>query len=326
MAFAGTGKIWMNGALVNWADAKIHIASHVVHYGSGVFEGARCYSTPRGSACFRLDAHMRRLFDSCKIYRMEPQVDLQTMTDAVLSTIRANEFKACYIRPIVYRGYNELGVNPFPCPVDTAILTWEWGAYLGKDALQNGADVRVSSWNRSAPNTFPTLAKSSANYANSQLIKMEAMVEGYSEGIALDTNGNLSEGSGQNLFLVRDNILYTPPLSAAILPGITRNSIIVLARDLGFTVQEEVLPRELLYIADEAFFVGTAAEITPIRTVDKIQVGAGRRGPITEALQQAFFAVINGEVPDRHGWLTFVYPGEPLQPAGAGASTRSASA
>jgi branched-chain amino acid aminotransferase len=326
MAFAGTGKIWMNGALVNWADAKIHVASHVVHYGSGVFEGARCYRTPRGSACFRLDAHMRRLFDSCKIYRMEPQVDLQTMTDAVLSTIRANEFKACYIRPIVYRGYNELGVNPFPCPVDTAILTWEWGAYLGKDALQNGADVRVSSWNRSAPNTFPTLAKSSANYANSQLIKMEAMVEGYSEGIALDTNGNLSEGSGQNLFLVRDNILYTPPLAAAILPGITRNSIIVLARDLGFTVQEEVLPRELLYIADEAFFVGTAAEITPIRSVDKIQIGAGRRGPITEALQKAFFAVINGEVADRHGWLTFVYPGEPLQAAGAGASTRSAGA
>jgi branched-chain amino acid aminotransferase len=326
MAFAGTGKIWMNGTLVDWADAKIHVGSHVVHYGSGVFEGARCYSTPRGSACFRLDAHMRRLFDSCKIYRMEPQVDMQTMTDAVLSTIRANEFKACYIRPIVYRGYNELGVNPFPCPVDTAILTWEWGAYLGKEALENGADVRVSSWNRSAPNTFPTLAKSSANYANSQLIKMEAMVEGYSEGIALDTNGNLSEGSGQNLFLVRDNILYTPPLSAAILPGITRNSVIVLARDLGFTVQEEVLPRELLYIADEAFFVGTAAEITPIRSVDKIQVGAGRRGPVTEALQKAFFAVINGEAPDRHGWLTFVYPGEPLQPAGAGSAKRSAGA
>jgi branched-chain amino acid aminotransferase len=326
MAFAGTGKIWMNGTLVDWADAKIHVGSHVVHYGSGVFEGARCYSTPRGSACFRLDAHMRRLFDSCKIYRMEPQVDMQTMTDAVLSTIRANEFKACYIRPIVYRGYNELGVNPFPCPVDTAILTWEWGAYLGKEALENGADVRVSSWNRSAPNTFPTLAKSSANYANSQLIKMEAMVEGYSEGIALDTNGTLSEGSGQNLFLVRDNILYTPPLSAAILPGITRNSVIVLARDLGFTVQEEVLPRELLYIADEAFFVGTAAEITPIRSVDKIQVGAGRRGPVTEALQKAFFAVINGEAPDRHGWLTFVYPGEPLQPAGAGSAKRSAGA
>jgi branched-chain amino acid aminotransferase len=326
MAFAGTGKIWMNGTLVDWADAKIHVGSHVVHYGSGVFEGARCYNTPRGSACFRLDAHMRRLFDSCKIYRMEPQVDMETMTEAVLNTIRANEFKACYIRPIVYRGYNELGVNPFPCPVDTAILTWEWGAYLGKDALENGADVRVSSWNRSAPNTFPTLAKSSANYANSQLIKMEAMAEGYSEGIALDTNGNLSEGSGQNLFLVRDNILYTPPLSAAILPGITRNSVIVLARDLGFTVQEEVLPRELLYIADEAFFVGTAAEITPIRSVDKIQVGAGRRGPVTDALQKAFFAVINGEAPDRHGWLTFVYPGEPLQPVGAGSAKRSAGA
>ena len=326
MAFAGTGKIWMNGTLVDWADAKIHVGSHVIHYGSGVFEGARCYHTPRGSACFRLDAHMRRLFDSCKIYRMEPQVDMETMTDAVLSTIRANEFKACYVRPIVYRGYNELGVNPFPCPVDTAILTWEWGAYLGKEALENGADVRVSSWNRSAPNTFPTLAKSSANYANSQLIKMEAMAEGYSEGIALDTNGNLSEGSGQNLFLVRDNILYTPPLSAAILPGITRNSVIVLARDLGFTVQEEVLPRELLYIADEAFFVGTAAEITPIRSVDKIQIGAGRRGPVTDALQKAFFAVINGEAPDRHGWLTFVYPGEPLQAVGAGSSKRAAGA
>jgi branched-chain amino acid aminotransferase len=295
-----------------------------VHYGSGVFEGARCYNTPRGSACFRLDAHMRRLFDSCKIYRMEPQADLNTLTNAVLETIRANEFKACYIRPIIYRGYNELGVNPFPCPVDTAILTWEWGAYLGQDALKNGVDVRVSSWNRAAPNTFPTLAKSAANYANSQLIKMEAMVDGYSEGIALDRHGNLSEGSGQNLFLVRDNTLYTPPLSAAVLPGITRSSVITLARDLGFTVQEEMLPRELLYIADEAFFVGTAAEITPIRSVDKITIGAGRPGPVTEALQKAFFAVINGEVPDRHRWLTFVYPGEPLQPAGAGAGKRSA--
>jgi len=324
MAFSGTGKIWMNGALVDWADATIHVASHVVHYGSGVFEGARCYSTPRGSACFRLDAHMRRLFDSCKIYRMEPQDDLNTLTNAVLETIRANEFKACYIRPIIYRGYNELGVNPFPCPVDTAILTWEWGAYLGQDALKNGVDVRVSSWNRAAPNTFPTLAKSAANYANSQLIKMEAIAEGYSEGIALDTHGNLSEGSGQNLFLVRDNILYTPPLSAAVLPGITRSSVITLARDLGFTVQEEMLPRELLYIADEAFFVGTAAEITPIRSVDKITIGAGRPGPVTEALQKAFFAVINGEVPDRHGWLTFVYPGEPLQAVGAGAGKRSA--
>jgi branched-chain amino acid aminotransferase len=325
MAFTGTGKVWMNGSLVEWKDARIHIASHVVHYGSGVFEGARCYATPRGSACFRLDAHMRRLYDSAKIYRMEPEIDRAALTEAVLETIRANEFKACYIRPIVYRGYEALGVNPFPCPVDAAILTWEWGAYLGKDALERGVDVRVSSWARSAPNTFPTLAKTSANYANSQLIKMEAITEGYSEGIALDTFGYLSEGSGQNLFLVRDNMLYTPPLTAAILPGITRASVLTLARDLGFRIKEEMLPREMLYIADEAFFVGTAVEITPIRSVDKIPIGNGRRGPVTEAIQRAFFDVINGEVPDRHGWLTFVYPGEPLQAtaAAAGAAAKT---
>ena len=324
MAFSGTGKIWMNGKLVEWADATVHIASHVVHYGSGVFEGARCYRTPRGSACFRLDAHMRRLFDSCKIYRMEPQLDLPAITNAVLETIRANNHKACYIRPIIYRGYSELGVNPFPCPVDAAILTWEWGAYLGQDALENGVDVRISSWARPAANTFPTLAKTSANYANSQLIKMEAVTEGYSEGIALDTAGYLSEGSGQNLFIVRDNVIYTPPLTASILPGITRDSVLTLAADLGFRVREEMLPREMLYICDEAFFVGTAVEITPIRTVDKIAVGNGRRGPITEALQTAFFDVINGEAPDRHGWLSYVYPGEPLQTAAAGAAKSNA--
>ena len=325
MAFTGTGKVWMNGSLVEWKDARIHIASHVVHYGSGVFEGARCYATPRGSACFRLDAHMRRLYDSAKIYRMEPEIDRAALTEAVLETIRANEFKACYIRPIVYRGYEALGVNPFPCPVDAAILTWDWGAYLGKDALERGVDVRVSSWARSAPNTFPTLAKTSANYANSQLIKMEAITEGYSEGIALDTFGYLSEGSGQNLFLVRDNMLYTPPLTASILPGITRASVLTLARDLGFRIREEMLPREMLYIADEAFFVGTAVEITPIRSVDKIPIGNGRRGPVTEAIQRAFFDVINGEVPDRHGWLTYVYPGEPLQAtaAAAGAAAKT---
>jgi len=325
MAFSGTGKIWMNGKLVEWKDATIHVGSHVVHYGSAVFEGARCYSTAKGSACFRLDAHMRRLFDSAKIYRMEPQLDQAALTQAVLETIRANQFKACYIRPIVYRGYNELGVNPFPCPVDTAIMTWEWGAYLGAGALEKGVDVRVSSWTRAHPNTFPTLAKSSANYANSQLIKMEAVAEGYSEGIALDTQGNLSEGSGQNLFLVRDNILYTPPLSAAVLPGITRSTIITLAQDLGFTVVEQVLPREMLYICDEVFFVGTAAEITPIRSIDKIQIGKGQRGPVAEALQVAFFDMINGETPDRHGWLTYVYPGEPLQPAEAGSAKRTGS-
>jgi branched-chain amino acid aminotransferase len=307
----GSGKIWMNGTLVDWADAKIHIGSHVVHYGSGVFEGARCYDTPRGSACFQLDAHMRRLFDSAKVYRMEPALDRSALTTAVLDTIRANSYKACYIRPIVYRGYHTLGVNPLPCPVDTAIMLWEWGAYLGADALERGVDVAVSSWSRAAANTFPTLAKSSANYANSQLIKMQALADGYSEGIALDSAGFISEGSGQNLFLVRDDVIYTPPLAASILPGITRNSVITIARDLGFQVREEMMPREMLYIADEAFFVGTAVEITPIRTIDKITVGSGRRGPISEAIQHAFFDIINGEKPDRHGWLTYVYPGEP---------------
>lgn len=320
MAFSGTGKIWMNGSLVDWKDANIHIASHVVHYGSGVFEGARCYNTPRGSACFRLDTHMKRLFDSARIYRMEPTYDQASLTSAVLETIRANDQKACYIRPIVYRGYHALGVNPFPCPVDTAILTWEWGAYLGKEALEEGVDVRVSSWSRAAPNTLPTLAKTSANYANSSLIKMEAITDGYSEGIALDTFGYLSEGSGQNLFVVRDDVIYTPPLTASILPGITRNTVITLARELGFKVREEMLPRELLYICDEAFFAGTAVEITPIRSVDKIPVGKGVRGPITTAVQQAFFDIINGETPDRHNWLTFVYPGEPLQAVGAGSA------
>ncbi|HET7220364.1 MAG TPA: branched-chain amino acid transaminase [Vicinamibacterales bacterium] len=318
MSFTGSGKIWMNGSMVDWADAKIHIASHVVHYGSAVFEGARCYDTPRGSACFQLDAHMRRLVDSAKIYRMDSPYDQATLTTAVLDTIRANEFKACYIRPIVYRGYHALGVNPFPCPVDAAVLTWEWGAYLGQDALERGVDVQISSWSRAAPNTFPTLAKTSANYANSQLIKMEAVVQGYAEGIALDTFGYISEGSGQNLFLVRDDIIYTPPLSSAVLPGITRNSVVQIAKDLGLDVREEVLPREMLYIADEAFFVGTAVEITPIRTVDKITVGAGRRGPVTEAIQSAFFAIINGDQPDRHGWLTYVYEGEPRQSSVAG--------
>ena len=323
MAFSGSGKIWMNGAMVDWADARIHIASHVIHYGSGVFEGARCYATTRGSACFRLDAHMRRLYDSAKIYRMEPQVSQDVLTEAVLETIRANELKACYIRPIVYRGYHALGVNPFPCPVDAAILVWEWGAYLGQDALDNGVDVRVSSWTRAAANTFPSLAKSSANYANSQLIKMEAITEGYTEGIALDTHGQLSEGSGQNLFLVRDGVLYTPPATAAILPGITRSSVITLARDLGFDVREENLPRELLYIADEAFFVGTAVEVTPIKSVDRVPVGDGRRGPVTEAVQRAFFDIVNGEAPDRHGWLTYVYPGEPARVAGPAAAAKS---
>jgi len=310
MSFPGTGKIWMNGTLIDWKDANIHIATHVIHYGSAVFEGARCYATPRGSACFRLDAHMRRLQHSAKIYRMDYNLDLAGWNAAVLDTIRANEMKACYIRPIVYRGYDSLGVNPLTCPVDAAILLWEWGAYLGKEALEEGVDVKVASWSRMAPNTLPAMAKSAANYANSALIKMEALADGYSEGIALDVAGNISEGSGQNIFMVRDGAISTPPLGSSILGGITRDSVITLARDLGYTVTESVIPREALYIADEVFFVGTAAEVTPVRSIDKLPIGSGKRGPVTQALQHAFFAVINGEMPDTHGWLTYVYPAE----------------
>ncbi len=311
MGFSGTGKIWMNGSLVDWADAKIHVGSHVVHYGSGVFEGARCYDTERGPACFRLDAHMRRLLDSAKIYRMDCERSQEQLEAAVLDTIRANGFRACYIRPLIYRGYDSLSVNPLPCPVDTAIMLWEWGAYLGEEALARGVDVCVSSWARSAPNTFPALAKSTANYANAQLIKMEAVANGYTEAIALDTAGTVSEGSGQNLFIVRDDTLYTPSVTSSILPGITRDSVMTIARDLGFTVVERAVPRELLYIADELFFVGTAVEVTPIRSVDKIVVGPGVRGPITETIQRAFFDIVNGRVPDQYGWLTSVYPKDP---------------
>ena len=322
MAFTGTGKIWMNGSLVEWADARIHIASHVIHYGSAVFEGARCYQTPKGSACFRLDAHMRRLMDSAKIYRMDPSYTQAQLEAAVLDTIRANQMKACYIRPLVYRGYNALGVNPFPCPIDVAILLWEWGTYLGDNALEHGVDVKVSSWSRMAPDTFPSLAKTSANYANAQLIKMEAIVDGYAEGIALDSFGFVSEGSGQNIFIVRNGALYTPPMAAAILPGITRDSVITLARELGYRVHEEMLPREILYIADELFFAGTAVEITPIRSVDKIVIGSGTRGPVTTAIQRAFFDVISGVAPDTHNWLTYVYQdaADPAVPAVAAAA------
>ena len=310
MAFPGTGKIWMNGKLVDWNDATIHIASHALHYASAVFEGARCYATPKGSACFRLDTHMRRLQHSAKIYRMEYHLDLTGWQDAVLKTIRANQMKACYIRPLMYRGYEALGVNPLTCPVDAAILLWEWGTYLGQEALEQGVDVKIATWSRMAPNTLPAMAKSAANYANSALIKMEAITDGYAEGIALDVSGNVSEGSGQNIFLVRDGIIHTPPIGSSILGGITRDSVMTLARDLGYTVHETVIPREALYIADEVFVVGTAAEVTPIRSIDRIPVGAGRRGPVTEALQRAFFEVVNGEVPDTHSWLTYVYDEE----------------
>ena len=304
MAFPGTGKIWMNGKLVDWRDATIHIGSHVIHYGSGVFEGARCYSTPKGSACFRLDAHMRRLQESAKIYRMEYSLDLAGWMGAVLDTIRANEMKACYIRPLVYRGYETLGVNPLGNPVDAAIMVWDWGAYLGQDALEDGVDVKVSSWTRLAPNTLPAMAKSTANYANSALIKMEAMADGYAEGIALDVNGFVSEGSGENLFIVHHDKLITAPLGNSVLPGITRDSILQIARDLNIPILEHMIPREMLYIADEAFFTGTAAEVTAIRSVDKISVGKGAIGPVTKAIQKEFYAIVHGEKSDRHNWFT----------------------
>ena len=306
MAFPGTGKIWMNGSLVDWKDANIHIGSHIVHYGSGVFEGARCYDTVNGPACFRLDAHVRRLLDSARIYRMEPKYGAPALTDAIHETINANGFRACYIRPIVYRGYDSLGVNPLPCPVDTAIMVWEWGAYFTKEAIEEGLDVKISTWARNAPNTTPAMAKSVANYANAQLIKMEAIAEGYAEGIALDIYGNLSEGSGQNIFIVRDGIIYTPPVGNSVLWGITRDSVMTIAREMGFEVREQTLPRETLYIADEVFFVGTAVEVTPIRSVDRVKVGRGRRGPVTEAIQQRFFQIVKGEAPDTHGWLQAV--------------------
>ena len=318
-AFPGTGKIWMNGNFVDWADARIHVGSHVVHYGSGVFEGARCYETVNGPACFRLDAHIRRLLDSARIYRMDPPYSQQVITDAVVELIRVNGFKACYIRPIVYRGYAQLGVDPSPCPIDVAILLWEWGAYFTKEAIEEGLDVKVSTWARIAPNTMPGMAKSVANYANSQLIKMEAVAEGYAEGIALDTQGYLSEGSGQNVFVVRDGVIHTPPVGSSILAGITRDSVVTIARDLGFEVREQVLPREMLYIADEVFFVGTAVEVTPIKSVDRVKVGSGRRGPVTAAIQERFFQIVRGDAPDTHGWLHYVNSRET---ATSGASTR----
>ncbi len=296
----------MNGTLVNWDDAKIHILSHVIHYGSSWFEGIRCYETKRGPAIFRLDAHLKRLYDSTKIYRAPIPYTIKQFEEAVKETIRANKLKACYIRPIVYRGYGDVGVNPLGCPVDVAIAVWEWGAYLGGGALENGIDVTVASWQRPAPNTIPSMAKAGGNYLGSQLIKMDAVVNGFAEGVALDAAGNISEGSGENIFLVKDEVLYTPPIVASLLPGITRASVITLARDLGYQVVEANIPREMLFTCDELFFTGTAAEITPVRSVDKNVVGEGKPGPITRNLQKAFFDVVHN-ANDKHNWLHFVY-------------------
>ncbi len=307
MAFNENGKIWFSGKMVDWKDANVHVCSHVVHYGTSVFEGDRCYNTKKGPAAFRLMDHIVRLFDSAKIYRMEVPFTVQEVHDACLETIRVNELKDCYIRPIIFRGYNSLGVNPFPCPVEVVIAVWEWGKYLGEEAIEQGVDVKISTWTRMAPNTFPTMAKCGANYMNSQLIKMEAIEEGYVEGISLDVNGHACEGSGENLFMVRKGKIYTPPLSGSILPGLTRDCVITIAEECGYEVVEQSIPREALYIADEVFLSGSAAEITPVRSIDKITVGSGSRGPVTKKLQEEFFAYILAEKEDKHNWLTFVY-------------------
>jgi len=299
-------KIWMNGELVNWDDAKIHILSHCIHYASAVFEGARCYKTRKGSAVFRLREHTDRLFNSAKICRMPMKYTKEEINTAIIELIKVNKLEDCYIRPIVYRGFHSLGVYPGECPIDVAIAVWRWGKYLGPDALEKGVEVCVSSWNRPAPNTLPAMVKSTANYLGGQLIKMEAISHGYTEGIGLDVEGFVSEGSGENIFIVRNGVLITPPFCASILAGITRRTVIQLAEEMGIVVKEENIPREALYLADEVFFTGSAAEITPISKIDGIQIGEGRRGPVTEKLQEKFFDIVeNGN--DPYGFLTFVY-------------------
>jgi len=301
MPIETTANIWHNGQLIPWEKANIHVMSHVIHYGSSVFEGIRCYEQPGGAGIFRLPEHMQRLLDSAKIYRMPLPYSVEQLMDAVVDVVEANGVTPCYVRPIAFRGYGEIGVNPLKSPVEVYVANFPWGKYVPGDA---GADVCISSWNRLAPNTMPSLAKAGANYMNSQLIRMEAEVNGYSEGIALDVNGYLSEGSGENLFIIRGGTLYTTPLANSVLNGITRDSILVLARQLGIPVVEQALPREMLYICDEAFFTGTAAEVTHLRSVDRILVADGKMGPITTALHKAFFDIVNGLAPDTYNWLT----------------------
>jgi branched-chain amino acid aminotransferase len=296
--------IWFNGEMVPWEKATVHVMTHALHYGSSVFEGIRAYETPQGAAIFRLREHIRRLFDSCRIYRMDPPFTPDQVFEACRAVVRENGLQNAYIRPLVWRGYGEMGLNPLRSPVEVMVAAMEWGAYLGAEGLEHGVDVHVSSWQRVAPNTLPAMAKAGGNYLSSQLIVMEAARNGYAEGIALDVHGWLSEGSGENLVLIRDGIIYTPPVTAALLPGITRDAVITLAQQLGYQVREQNLPREMLYLADELFFTGTAAEVTPIRSVDKLPVGSGKRGPITTAIQKAFFGLFSGETEDRWGWLT----------------------
>jgi branched-chain amino acid aminotransferase len=299
-----TAKIWHNGKFIDWDDAKIHVLSHVVSYGSAVFEGVRCYNTAQGPAIFRLREHMQRLQNSGHIYRLDIPFTVDELCQASLDLVRTNNLSACYVRPIALRGYGDIGVDPTGCPVEVYLACWEWGKYLGEEAMRNGVNICVSSWNRPAPNTLPQMAKAAANYMNSQLIRMEAKANGYQEGIALDVNGYVSEGSGENVFVVVNGSVSTPPLANSALPGITRDTVMTLCRDLDMPVAEQMIPREMLYVADEVFLCGTAAEITPIRSVDRIKVGSGSRGPATKRVQDEFFSITSGTKPDRYGWLS----------------------
>ena len=299
-------KIWFDGNMVDWKDANIHVLSHVVHYGTSVFEGIRAYKNENGVGVFRLKEHVQRLFDSAKIYQIEIPYTQEEIEEAILETVRVNDLNGCYIRPIVFKGYGELGVDPTNCPVNVVIAAWEWGSYLGEEGMANGVDIGVSSWRKPAPDTFPALAKCGANYMNSQLAKLEAIAHGYDEAIMLDYEGHVSEGSGENIFLVEGEKLFTPSMASSNLKGITRDSIMAIARDLGYEVVEEVISRERLYSADEVFFTGTAAEVTPIRSIDHRQIGIGRRGPISEKIQSAFFEIVEAKVEDKYGWLTYI--------------------
>ena len=298
--------IWRNGDFVAWQDATVHVLAHSMQFGSSAFEGVRCYNTPRGPAIFRLEDHLQRLLNSCKIYRMDVPYGVDELVDACCELIERNALDACYLRPMVLRGYGAAGMVPFDSPVEVYLPCWPWGAYLGEGALENGVDACVSSWHRVAPNTVPSMAKVAGNYLGGQLIKMEALANGYDEAIALGPEGLISEGSGQNVFIVSKGILFTTPANGTLLPGITRDSIIMLAREAGLEVREQAMQREVLYTADEIFLTGTASEVTPVRSVDKLKVGGGRVGDVTKQLQRTFLDLVHGKGEDRHGWLTFV--------------------
>lgn len=306
MAIKESRFIWFNGEMLPWEKATVHVMTHALHYASSVFEGVRCYETHKGPALFRLGDHTKRLFDSAKVHRLDFAYSAAEIDAACREVLRSNGLGKAYVRPLVFRGYGGLGVCDTESPIDVVIAAFEWGTYLGSEALEAGVDVCVSSWNRPTPNTIPSLAKSSGNYLSSQLIGREAARGGFAEGIALDQMGCVSEGSGENVFLVRDGVLYTPPAWSSILPGLTRDSVMRLAADMGIKTREEPMPREAMYIADEMFFTGTAAEITPVRSVDQISIADGKRGPVTAKLQRAFFGLFSGETPDKRGWLDFV--------------------